>query len=348
MVTSVGVDLGKRKSQYAVLDAEGNVQTEVKLPNIPEVVRKFLRGLPGPIQIGCETCVNTYWLVELAESIGVPIFAGHAYKLKLIAESRIKTDKLDARVIAQLLRIGFFPSIAIPPKDVRRLRELLRGRVKMTRSAATMVNRLHGVLTRAGVDYRRSDVSGAGAEAWLDGVELAPEARFMALTWRQTALDLYRRVKSIDEEINRRINHVEPWKPIIDRLATIPGVGRFSAMLILMEIWDVVRFANSKKLASYVGLVPSVHQTGQTLRGGPLTKQGNRYVRWILVQDAWVSIRHDWRYKGMHEHYAKRLGRAQAIIPVARQILADAYEIWRDDITYEELLRRKTKRRIPA
>ena len=135
---TVGVDLAKRKSQFAVIDERGTVIDERKLPNDKDTVQAFLKRLPGKVQVGCETCTNTYWLVEVVEEIGIPIYVGHALKLKLIAESRIKTDKIDARVIAELLRVEFFPQIKIPPQEIRQIRELLRGRVLLVRGGGWM------------------------------------------------------------------------------------------------------------------------------------------------------------------------------------------------------------------
>ena len=94
-------------------------------------------------------------------------------------------------------------------------------------------------------------------------------------------------MQEIEERLEQEVRLVEPWDAVVRRLSTIPGVGILSALLLLLELWDIERFPSRKKLASYVGIVPSVYQTGQTLRGGPLTKRGNRYVRWVLVQDAW-------------------------------------------------------------
>ena len=273
---TVGVDLAKRKSQFAVVDESGKVIAECKLPNDKETVQKFLRSLPGKVQVGCETCTNTYWLVELVEELQIPMFVGHALNLRLIAQSRIKTDKIDARVIAELLRVGFFPTIAIPPKEVRQVRELLRGRIQVSRTLAQAKNRLHGVLSRAGVDYEKAQAMGAGAEAWLESLELPEGPKFMAWTFLAMIPELSERAQQIEKELLRQVRLVDPWGSIVQRLATIPGVGMFSAMLLLLELWEVTRFPSAKHLASYVGIVPSVHQTGQTLRGGPLTKQGNR------------------------------------------------------------------------
>ena len=208
-----------------------------------------------------------------------------------------------------------------------------------------MKNRLHGVMTRAGVDYTTADLFGLGADVWLDSLGLAPAPKVLAQTYLAAMRDLVLRVKVLDQEIRQQVRPVEPWASVVQRLATTPGIGEYSAMLLVLELWDISRFPDAKHLASYVGLVPSVHQTGQTRRGGPITKQGNRYVRWILVQDAWVAIRNCPRYRGMHEHYARRQGRTRAIIPIARQLLTDVYEMWRQGITYEELTQHKLARK---
>jgi transposase len=342
---TVGVDLGKRHSQFAVIDETGKVLVSRKLPNRKAIVQTFLRSLPGTVgQVGCETCINTYWLVEVVEEIGLTIVVGHALHLRLIAQSRVKTDKIDARIIGELLRIGFFPKITIPPKEIREVRELLRGRIKMSRSVTQAKNRLHGLLTRAGIDYEPGDMRGAGVEAWLMSLPLTPPQRFMADTFLKTWKDLKEQVGKVEAELVSQVHLVGPWATVVERLQTIPGVGLLTALLLFLELWDMDRFPSPKKLAAYVGLVPGVHQTGQTHHGTSLTKQGNTYVRWVLVQGAWSAVRWDARYRGMFEHYRIRHIPTRAIIPIARQILIDVYEVWKDGITYSELLERKKKR----
>lgn len=311
------------------------------------MVQKFLRGLPGAAQVGCETCLNSYWLVEVVESIGMPIRVGHALKLRLIAESRTKTDKVDARVIAELLRVNFFPAIAIPPVEIRNARELLRGRLRLARNTTQLKNRIHGILTRAGVDYTKKEALGPAAEAYLEGLALPAAPKYVILAYLEMMRDQQRRIVAMEKEIERQVHPNGAWTAIMDRLRTIPGVGYLSAMLLVLELWDIERFPDARHLASYVGMVPSVNQTGgkKPTRGGALTKQGNTHVRWVMVQDAWVAMRHDRRYRGLFDHFARRQGRARAIIPVARYLLSEVYEVWRDGITYEELVQRKEARR---
>jgi transposase len=341
---TVGVDLGKRNSQYCVRDSQGEILAERKLPNRRETVQRFLRSLPGPIEVACETCLNTYWFVEVVDEIGIPIAVGHARKMRLIAEARSKTDVIDARTIGELKRTGFFPAIAIPPAAIRHGRELMRGRVRLMRTMSQMLNRLHGVLTRAGVEYAKEDVHGLGVEAWLDSLDLCAEARLIAHQWMSIRRELEPRLRELDREIRNRARSVEAWRPILDRLQTIPGVGEFSAILLLLELWDIDRFPSIKRLVSYVGLAPGVSQTGQgPYRGEALTKEGNRYIRWILVQDAWSAIQHSPRYRGLYEHYVRTQGKVRAVIPTARQLLYDIYRVWKHKITYEELIRQKNQ-----
>ena len=341
---TIGVDLGKRQSQWAVIDESWKVLVERKLRNRREIVQRFLRALPDKVgQVGCETCINTYWLVEVLEEIGITVTVGHALHLRLIAEARIKTDKIDARVIGELLRVGFFPKVTLPPKEIREVRELLRGRIKLARNVSQAKNRIHGLLTRAGVDYEAKEIRGVGVEAWLAGLDLTEPQRFMADTFLKTWKELEGHVERTEAELVKRVRLVGPWVSVVERLQSVPGIGLFSALLLFLELWDMDRFPSPKKLASYVGMVPGVHQTGQTLRGGALTKQGNVYVRWVLIQCAWAAVRWDASYRGMFEYYAKRKVRTRAIIPVARQILTDVYHVWKGGITYEELIQKKQR-----
>jgi len=180
-------------------------------------------------------------------------------------------------------------------------------------------------------------------EAWLAGLDLSEPQRFMADMFLKTWKELEGHVEKTEAELVKRVKLVGPWVSVVERLQSVPGIGLFSALLLFLELWDMDRFPSPKKLASYVGIVPGVHQTGQTLRGGALTKQGNIYVRWVLFQCAWAAVRWDARYRGMFEYYAKRKARTRAIIPVARQILTDVYQVWKGGITYTELIQKKQR-----
>ena len=173
---------------------------------------------------------------------------------------------------------------------------------------------------------------------------LTQPQRFMAEAFLKTWKDMKEQVEKIEAELVSQVHLVGPWAAVVERLQTIPGVGLLTALLLFLELWDMERFPSPKKLAAYVGLVPGVYQTGQTHHGTSITKQGNTYVRWVLVQGAWSAVRWDARYRGMFEHYRIHHIPTRAIIPIARQILIDVYEVWKDGISYTELLERKKKR----
>lgn len=125
-------------------------------------------------------------------------------------------------------------------------------------------------------------------------------------------------------------------------LQTIPGVGFQSALLFVLELWDVRRFADPGRLASYIGLIPSTHQSGESSYLGRMTKQGNVFLRWILIQNAWAAARNSVFFGRLYERHRLRLGRTRGIVPVARAVLATIWQVWTEGKSYEELSRLKS------
>jgi transposase len=124
-------------------------------------------------------------------------------------------------------------------------------------------------------------------------------------------------------------------------LESIPGVGFFSAVLLVLELWDISRFRDEAHLASYIGFVPSTHQTGQTMYHGKMTKQGNVLVRWVLVQDAWNAVGTNGFFAARYEYYRSKKGAGRAIVPVTRALLKTIVQVWSLRKEYSELYEKK-------
>lgn len=342
MTHYAGLDLGKRRSHLRVITGERKVVENVTLGNDAETLTRIFRKYKGDIEVACEASSNAFWIADTLEPLVRKVHVGHTLKIRWIASARIKTDKIDAGILAELLRADLFPEIAIPPRRIRELRELVRGVVRMRRQAARIRNQVHGLLGRYGVPYELRKVRG---EKLTDLVRQSALAR-PALVAAESLLRMEQAAVQEERFLQRAILKELRDEPLIrekvKRLETIPGVGFFSALLFVLELWDIGRFSDAAHLASYIGLVPSTHQSGETQWHGRMTRQGNALLRWILIQDAWVAARTHVYFGRLHERHRARSGKTRAIVPVARALLETLWRVWTEGKSYEELCRLKS------
>jgi len=336
-----GIDLGKRKSQVTIMTADRKIIEDLKVDNDPKVFTRIFRKYKGNIEVAMEACSNAFWVADTLAPLVRKVHIGHPKKIRWIAEARIKSDKIDAKILAELLRVDLFPSIAIPPKRIRDLRELVRGLIRIRRQAARCRNQVHGLLGRQGVAYKRSEVHGHKLAALVREATLPRPARVAAEAFLRLEETLLREEKQLQIEAKEELKNEEEICLLVGLLETIPGVGYFSALLFVVELWDLSRFKDEPHLASYIGFVPQLYQTGETLRNGPMTCQGNVLVRWTLVQDAWVATMHHWFFGRLYERHKVRKVSGKAIVVVARRLLKTIYRVWTERKTYEELYEKK-------
>lgn len=229
--------------------------------------------------------------VRIRKTVNVKL--AHPLKTKLIAESK-KTDKVDAKVLADLARTNFLSEAYLPPDDILELREIIRERVRLKRLSVSIKNRIHSILTKNGIKIEKPFTK--------DGRE---ELRSMGNKWINRYLRILEKIEDEISEIDKEIKRICLMNDEISILLTIPGIGYFSALLIYAEVGDINRFPNSKKLCSYAGLVPTVRQSGNKIIRGRITKEGNKLLRWVLVQCAHMAVRKDERFKRLEDKTQK-------------------------------------------
>jgi len=337
-----GIDLGKRRSQIKILNQDRKVVEELKIDNDPKEFFRIFKKYKGKIDVACEASSNAFWIWDTLSPIVRRFSIGHTSKIRWIAEARIKTDKIDAGILAELLRADLFPAIAIPPKRIRELRELIRGVIRLRRQALRYRNQVHGLLGRHGIPYKRSEVQDTKLGELVRSVELPRPARLAADALLRLEAATRAEIRQLQAELQKELKGEDEINKQISLLESIPGVGFFSAALLVLELWDVKRFSDAKHLASYIGFVPGTHQTGETLWHGSMTRQGNVLVRWILVQDTWIAIHNHWFFGRMYDRYKKRKGNTRAVVPVARALLKTIHRVWTEQKSYEELYKEKT------
>ena len=267
MSVYVGIDVHRKRSQVAVIDQDGEVLANRNVPNGVEPILGVIGGLPAGTPAASGAAFGWGWLVELLEDYGFSPHLVHPLRCKAIASARLKNDKVDAAILAQLLRADLLPEAWIAPPQVRQLRALLRHRIQLVRLRTLLRNRIHAVLADHGHSRPGGCWSGPG-RAWLAALEVPAASREVIEDGLALIDALQEPIDRLDGEIRQHAR----CDPRVKVLAQLPGVGPFTALVILAETGDLSRFASARKLASWAGLTPTVRGSDRTVRHGHISK----------------------------------------------------------------------------
>jgi transposase len=244
----------------------------------PDAFNSAIRGLPispNGLPVVIEPVCGWLWVAEQLESAGMEVHIANPRKVRLIADSKMKCDRIDATTLAELLAVGYLPESYRAPKSIQEIRALVRERLYLVELQTGVKNRIQGVLTRRGLHalaYHPTSVRGAKAIAEGSDEEMKRSSQFL----RDVALF----IKPLDQQIET----FAKGDTIAQLLMTMPGVGAITATTIVAEVGDFTRFASPKALASFAGIVPSQRSSGEKARFGHITKTGSKYLRHVLVE----------------------------------------------------------------
>jgi len=324
MPVYVGIDVHRKRSQVAVIDEGGEVLANRNVPNGVQPVLGVIGGLPPGTPAAFEAAFGWGWLVELLEDYGFDPHLVHPLQCKAIASARLKNDKVDAAILAQLLRADLLPEAWIAPPQVRQLRALLRHRIQLVRLRTLLRNRIHAILADHGHDRPGGCWSGPG-RAWLASLELPAVSREVIEDDLALIDALQVPIDRLDWEVHQHARS----DPSVKVLTQLPGVGPFTALVLLAEIGDVTRFGSARKLAAWAGLTPTVRGSDRTVRHGHISKQGSVWARWALCEAAQTAKRHP-DFAASYQAIARRRGKNIATTAIARKLLARAYHLLTD------------------
>jgi len=316
----IGVDYHKHYSVTTMMDEAGRIVGRQKIRNDPDSLLAFADSLPEDSKIALEATNGWYYFYELLEA-RCPIVLAHPLRTRAIAEARIKTDKIDSTILAHLLRTDLLPTSYIAAKEIRDTREILRYRASLISLRTSLKNKVHAILDKNGIRISVSNIFGKKAVQRLRELSLRDCYREEIDGY----LRLMETLKTLTGETDRTIEKLVGMSPEASLLLSIPGIGHYSALLITSEIGDVTRFPSAKKLCSYAGLVPSVHSSGGKTRYGSITKQGSKWLRWILIELSHHFINSSPRMKGLYGRVAYKHGKNTARVAVAREMLKIIY-----------------------
>lgn len=333
----IGVDYHKKFSYITVIDESGKCLKEGRIGNDRESLDRFLGKYKDEGKAVMEATRNWTvmhdWLEEMVEEVTL----AHPMKVKLIAEAKVKTDKIDANVLAQLLRCDLLPEAYVPGKETRAIKNMLRQRMFLIRIKTMVKNRIHTILDRHPEinDEKKiigTDLFSPNGVKWMKSLKF--EGIDQDLLGREISLldDLEEKLK----ESNQLVKKYGKKDGRVKRVKTIPGMGEFFSLLVVNEIDDIKRFRDAKKLAAYAGLVPSTYSSGGKTFYGHITKQGNKWIRWAMVEAVWPAVRTDEELRKYYEEIKQRKGANLAKVAIAKRLLTIVYRVLTQDRDYEE------------
>jgi len=331
----IGCDFHTRSEQIAVLDTETGEVVEKRLEHENGEARRFYEGLKEPALVGIEARGYTRWFAEMLAALGHELAVGEAGKIRAKETRKQKHDRRDAEHILNLLVKGDFPKIWLPPAEERDVRVLVEHRHQLVELRTRAQNGLQAIALSFGLRRRRKLWSKAGQEE-LQKIPLR-EGRGRR---RQDLLHLVRQLSAWIQELDHRIAAEVAEREDAQRLMTHPGVGAQTALATVLVLGPVERFPDDRHLTSYLGLIPQEDSSAGRQRFGHLTKQGNRLMRFLLVEAAGIATRYDPRLQRAYRRLAFRKGAAVARVARARKLAIRLYIMLRDRIDYQEFCRR--------
>jgi transposase len=332
----VGVDIGKRRCVTCVMDEDGSILDAESYPNTfldasryaKQIVERYDGDCKAVVESTGNMCIKTY---EAFESNGLEVKLANPVKTRAIAEARVKTDKLDSKILAHLLRADLIAECYVPSKNVRSSRALLSHRVSLTQEETRIKNRIRSLLDKYDLESEYHDIFGAHGMRWLRSLQ--PNGHDNEIL--QSLLRQLEFLQDEEETTNSTIAKDALHSQYVPIIMSMTGFDYYSASVLSAYIADINRFPSPSHLVSWVGLCPSVYQTGESLYMGRM-KGGSRKVKWIMIQAANTAIRTDPRMRAYHERKLRRHHHNVAVTHVANKMLRIIWHMLRENQLYDE------------
>jgi transposase len=319
----VGIDWAYGRAAWCAMGGAGAIEGEGLIPADEDGLARLVLNLGSEAEACVEMMSGALWVKDQLEAAGWRVEVAHARKVRDIAPLACKTDKVDARVLAELCRRDLVPAVWVASLADRTIRERLRRRAHLVKLRTSARNRIFGLLTQFGlrISLRRLRQP--------DAIELL-HRRGVPEVWRDSIAEHLAEIDHLDRRItpiDKELGPIARRDPRAKLLTTIPGVGPLLSLTFASEIGDVSRFSSASKLVGYAGLAPRISQSGERSATGRLSKAGSRTLRWAAVEAANQA----WRSSNpFHQHYrriADRHGKNPAKSAVARKILIASWHM---------------------
>jgi transposase len=317
----IGIDLHQAFFQACAVTSDGARAWEQRFPRTTDGIGALRARCDHTTAVAVEASTPTWHFADaIVDRVG-ELRIVDPVKTKLKAGYAAKTDRLDARRLADALRRDSIVGIYYPPPPIRDLRELCRGRHAIVQTRTRVIQRLRAILLRHGLVEARRLVQHDDS---LDGLVLPPRARASVAALRRVLAVVRDEARAADREVHTAASA----DPIVGRLQAIPGVGPVLGLMIRAEIGDLSRFPTPGHLASYAGLVPRVDASAGRVHYGRITRRGSPWLRWALVEAALQGPRRADPVGRWARRMAIRKGALKARIAVARALCDEVFHRW--------------------
>ena len=328
----IGIDVHKRESQICILTDEGEM-----IERRIQTTRQALTKLFAPrarARVLLEATTESEWVAQTLEGLGHEVIVADPNYAPMYPERRrrVKTDRRDARMLAEAARLGSYRPAHRVSAEQRQVRRLLGARDLLVGARRRTIAHVRALARSEGLRVRAGDADRFGT--YVRALELPPELRTVVdpllTVWEQLTEQL--------QAADAQITAIAQTDPVVQRLTTVPGVGPLIATAFVATLDEAGRFGGARQVASYLGLVPSEDSSADRRRRGHITKAGNPRMRWLLVQAAWAAMRTRRAdaagLRAWADQLAKRRGTRIAMVALARRLAGILFAMWRDKTTW--------------
>jgi transposase len=338
----IGCDFHPSWQQICWLEQATGETGEQKLVHASGEAEKFYKQLPSPALIGMEATGNCQWFLNMVTAAGHQVWIGDAAKIRAADERKQKHDKRDAALLLKLLMEERFPRIWTPSSQQRDLRQLLIHRYKLVRLRSQAKNGLQHLAMNQGVQKKRRLWSAAGQKL-LREIPLQPWAGRRREDLLKVMALLDQQIQSLDLAVKEAAEKDSNAQLLMSQ----PGVGPVTSLAYVLTMGDVSRFPRGKQVASYLGLIPREYSSGGHQRLGSISKQGNGFMRMLLVEAAQTAVRCDPRFRSEYLHRCHSKPKGVAKVAAARKLAIRLYWMLRTQKRYPEIVSIESSSRVP-
>jgi len=340
----VGLDVHKRQITACFVDGEGRKLETRTFELTRAKLMHFAKHVLRPTdQVALEATTNCWAVARVLQDHVTRVVVSNPLVTKAIAQAKVKTDKVDAHVLAQLLRCDFLPEVWHPDTTTQQLRELTGRRAALVQQRTALRNRIHSALAMRLIEAPESLFDSAGQD-WLAKLlpTLDAQGQLLITSDLRLLLAVQQEIDTLGQQLAK-----QGWQDQRVRLLmTLPGVDVTVAESVLAALGDIERFPTPEQAAAYLGLVPSTRQSADKCYHGPITKRGNNQARWMLVQAA----QHVGRHPGPLGHFFRRLKQRKnhnvAVVATARKLVMIAWHMLRKNEPYRYAISRTTETKL--
>jgi transposase len=323
----VGLDVHKLTTVATVLDPEGHRIDQAKLGSSDAELIRYLNQFSARKQVVLEACNVWPHVYDAARAAGAEVTLAHPYKVRVISEASLKSDRVDSQALAQLLRLRAVPMAFAPDPATRELRQLVRDRAFYKRQETSVKNHIYAALLLRGILYEQGLLGLKGK---------GEELRDFHLSEVDRGLDVLANIDATCQEMDRQVHDAFLASREAQLLASIPGIGEFTALALVAEIGPIDRFPNVEKFCSYVGLVPRNFQSGERSYQGHLKSDCNEMAQWLLVEASWTH--RQWARNDDTSKFVKRVirrrGKKVGNVAGAHKLAKIVYAVFRRGTPY--------------